>query len=96
MNSHRRLEDKLDELRMKWAGGNYEIIIDRLEMQEGWKNEVEDKDGIKEALLDWMLENEEETLVEEGEDILDGLEILEGLGEISSDLLMVALRSLHQ
>ena len=35
-----------------------------------------------------MLENDEITLVEEGEDILDGLEMMEEDGEIAGDLLL--------
>ena len=38
--------------------------------------------------MDWMLENDELTLVEEGEDILDGLEMMEKYCEISGDLLL--------
>ena len=39
--------------------------------------EAEDVEGGKEALIEWMLMNNEDVLVEEGEDILDGLEIME-------------------
>ena len=49
-------------------------------MLESWKNDKEDKSGVKESLIDWILENEVSTLVEEGEDILDGLEMMQGLG----------------
>ena len=73
---------------MRWAGSNYEIIIDKMEMLESWKDDTEDKEGVKEALVDWMLTNKDDTLVEEGEDILDGLETMEGLGEVSEKLLM--------
>ena len=30
---------------------------------------------VKEELIDWLLENDKDTLIEEGEDILDGLEM---------------------
>jgi hypothetical protein len=38
---------------------------------KGWESEAE---YIKDALLEWMVKNEETTMMEEGEDILDGLE----------------------
>jgi hypothetical protein len=43
---------------------------------------------VKESLADWMLTNKEVTLVEEGEDILDGLELMMESGEISGTLLL--------
>ena len=51
-----------------------------------WMEEVNQE--IKESLIDWMLRNDELTLVEEGEDILDGLEMMEKDGEIAGDLLL--------
>ena len=56
-------------------------------MLESWKNEVEESE-VKEAILDWMIENKETTLTEEGEDILDGVEVMEECGEISGTLLL--------
>ena len=70
----------MDQLRMKWAGSNYEIIVEKLEMLESWNDQEEDSEGVKESVIDWMITKSEETLVEEGEDILDGLEIMENLG----------------
>ena len=84
--SAKRLESKMEKLRLKWAGGDYEVILDKLEMLEGWK--ATGGDEVKEALADWMLENDLDTLVEEGEDILDGMELMEGVGEVSKELLM--------
>ena len=51
---------------MKWVGTDYEIVLERLEMLESLKEEGV-QDEVKEALVvvDWMLENEELTLVEE-------------------------------
>ena len=46
---------------MKWAGSEYEIVLEKLEMLESWKNEVEESE-VKEAILDWMIENKETTL----------------------------------
>ena len=86
-NDTNRMEIKLDELRMKWAGSSYEIVLEKLDMLEIWKNpEVET--NVKEALLDWMLENEESTLMEEGEDILVGLEMMTESGDILESLLL--------
>ena len=52
INYPARLETKLEQLRMRWAGSNYEIIIDKMEMLESWKDDKEDKEGVKEALID--------------------------------------------
>ena len=87
-NYSERLETKMDQLRMKWAGTGYEIILEKLEMMESWKEGMDNDMEIKEAVLDWMTTNDEDTLVEEGEDILDGLEVMEDLGEVSIRLLM--------
>ena len=83
-----RLETKLDQLRMKWAGTGYEIIIEKLEMLESWQGDLEEGNEVKESILDWLATNDEDILVEEGEDILDRLEVMEGLGEVSMKLLM--------
>ena len=71
-----RVENKIEKLRMKWAVGEYEIVLEKLEMLESWKTE-EDTQGVKEEMLDWMINNKEVTLVEEGEDIrnFSGLEL---------------------
>ena len=34
-----RLESKIEKLRMKWAGSEYEIVLEKLEMLESWKTE---------------------------------------------------------
>ena len=44
--------------------------------------------GVKEAILDWMIDNKEITLMEEGEDNLDGLLVMEEGGEVSGPLLL--------
>ena len=45
-----RMESKLDELRMKWAGSNYEVVLEKLEMMESWrKSEVDSR--VKLALM---------------------------------------------
>ena len=77
---------KMDKLRIKWGGTNYEIVLEKLDGMEGWKKDA-NKD-IKEAIIDWLLENDEEILVEEGEDIIEGLEMMEVEGEISNELLL--------
>ena len=45
---------RLDELRMKWAGTDYEIVLEKLEMLESW-NKSEMEPEVKEAILEWML-----------------------------------------
>ena len=55
----------------RWKGGVYEIVLEKLELMKDWDHEAE---YIKAALLEWMVENEETTMMEEGEDIQDGLE----------------------
>ena len=52
------MEKKIDKLRMKWAGSDYEIVFEKLEMMESWKEE-KDEDGVKESLVDWMPTNKE-------------------------------------
>ena len=81
------MESKTDKLRMRWAGSEYEIILEKLEMLESWQTDNDDG-GVKEEIIDWMLNNKEVTLVEEGEDILDGLEQMMEYGEISGTLLL--------
>ena len=81
-----RLETQLDQLRMKWTGSSYEIILEKLEMLKSWQEEGNEE--VKEAIIEWMITNDVETLVEEGEDILDGLETMESLGEVSDNLLL--------
>ena len=71
---------------MKWAGSNYEIVLEKIEMLDSWNT---DKDmEIKNALLDWMQENSKSTMMEEGEDILDGLEMMTESGDITESLLL--------
>ena len=43
---------------MKSAGSDYEIVLEKLEMMESWKEE-KDEDGVKESLVDWMPTNKE-------------------------------------
>ena len=81
------LEEILDELRMKWAGTSYEIVLEKLEMLDSWKGSEGESD-IKNAIIEWMLENDVSTLMEEGEDILDGLELMTESGEVSTSLLI--------
>ena len=85
--STNRLEKRLDELSMKWAGTDYEIVLEKLEMLESWnKSEVEP--AVKEAIIEWMLDNEGSTLIDGGEDTLDGLELMTESGEISDSLVI--------
>ena len=67
----RGMDDNRMFLMERWEEGGYKIVLDKLELTDGW---TEDAKYIKEALIEWMTENEVTTMVEEGEDILDGLE----------------------
>ena len=44
-----------------------------MKLIEGWKQEAS---FLKEALTEWIVEDEIETLIEEGEDIIDGIEAM--------------------
>ena len=86
-NYSRRMETKQDKLRQKWSGTNYEIVCEKLEGLMDWVQE-DGGEEVREALMDWLLENDELTLVEESEDIVDGLETMKVEGEISEKLLL--------
>ena len=46
----RRMENKMDKLRMKWSGTNYEIVMEKLDgMQEWQENEHRE---VKDAIMD--------------------------------------------
>ena len=50
------MEIKTDNLRMKWAGGDLEIVLERMEMLESWQGEGNEEESmIKEEVLDWMI-----------------------------------------
>ena len=49
------------------------MVLDKLKNVNLWHS---DCDNMKESLKDWLVENDETTLIEEGEDILDGLELM--------------------
>ena len=70
----RGMESGLISITERWKGRKYSIVLEKLKLLEGWKQEA---DFLKEALIDWIDENEVETLVEEGEDIVDGIEAME-------------------
>ena len=79
----------MDKLRRKWAGSELEIVVEKTEMLSSWKGSKSvNDDMIKEELLDRMLDNDQEILMEEGEDILDGLEGMVEADEISDELLL--------
>ena len=56
---------------MRWAGTDYEIVVEKLDMMTG-RDEGMDREEVLESILDWMIENDEVTLIEEVEDILYG------------------------
>ena len=76
-------------LKKRWENTEYELVLKKMKVTEKWpRNSM----MIKDALWSWMTENEIETLVEEGEDILDGLEAMNGdeTGEVTEEILMDA------
>ena len=81
------METKQEKLRQKWSGTDYEIVCEKLEGMIDWLQEDRGAE-VKESLVDWLLENDELTLVEEGEDIVDGMKTMRFDGEISEKLLL--------
>jgi hypothetical protein len=76
-------------LDLRWLKSEYSLVLGKLTLSRRW---LRDSDNVKYALWEWMAENEVETLAEEGEDILDGLETMnmeEGSG-VSDEVLMDA------
>ena len=63
------------------------MVMNKVDLMDGWP---ESNNSLKGALLIWMVENKEEVLIEEGEDILDGMETLIGNdgSEVSEDIIM--------
>ena len=57
-------------LESRWKGTEYEIVLEKIKLTESWP---EGSTEIRKEILSWMEENEEITLMEEGEKILDGL-----------------------
>ena len=51
-----RVENKIEKLRMKWVGREYEIVLEKLEMPESWRTEM-DGPGVKEVICGRGLEN---------------------------------------
>ena len=83
------IEEITRGLENRWRDSEYKIVLEKMTLTKSWP--VESK-NIMESLWSWMAENEIETKVEEGEDILDGLENMlteEGSG-VSGDILMDA------
>ena len=76
-------------LENRWRDSEYKIVLEKMTLTKSWPEESR---NIMESLWSWMAENEIETKVEEGEDILNGLETMlteEGIG-VSGDILMNA------
>ena len=51
-----RVENKIEKLRMKWVGREYEIVLEKLEMPESWRTEM-DGPGVKEVIRGRGLED---------------------------------------
>ena len=49
------------------------MVLEKLKIMNGWQSECK---NMRESIVEWLSENEETTLIEEGEDILDGLEMM--------------------
>ena len=83
------IEEITRGLENRWRDSEYKIVLEKMTLTKSWPEESR---NIMESLWSWMAENEIETKVEEGEDILDGLETMlteEGSG-VSGDILMDA------
>ena len=63
----------MEGLTRRWAGTEYEMVLEKLKMMNGWPSECK---NMRESIIEWLSENEETILIEEGEDILDGLEMM--------------------
>ena len=85
-DSSRRMDETMDSLKSRWKDTEYEMILAKLEITEKWP---EGSQGIRKDVLEWIEENEMTTMVEEGEDILDGLESMleEGGSGVNEDIL---------
>ena len=77
----------LDEMTSRWKNTEFSIVLDRLSVVNNWPAECKE---IKESFTSWLMENDETTLVEEGEDILDGMEVLRdgNEGGVTDEMLM--------
>ena len=63
----------MESLTVRWSGTEYELVLEKLNNLNLWPKEC---CNMKESLKDLLIENDETTLIEEGEDILDGLELM--------------------
>ena len=58
----------------KWRNSPLKLVIEKLKLMREWPEEAWE---IRTALIEWMLENGSKVMVDEGEDILDGLEMID-------------------
>ena len=89
-NEHsRRLDKQLEKLRVRWKETEYRIVLEALEQAREWPEEVHE---VRDNLIEWMINNREMRLVEEAEDMLDGLECLAEASEmgVTNNILMEA------
>ena len=63
----------MESLTVRWSGTEYELVLEKLNNLNLWPKEC---GNMKESLKDLLIKNDETTLIEEGEDILDGLELM--------------------
>ena len=65
------MEKQIKKLSNRWTGTEYEMVLEKVKKMEGWK---EESWMVRDNLVEWLVNNKERRLVEEAEDILDGLE----------------------
>ena len=70
----------------RWSTTNYKLVLEEIDLMDGSPDRY---DSLKEVLISWMVDNKEDTLIEEGKDILDGMETLltEDGSEISEEII---------
>ena len=83
------IDNNMKFLEENWGTGDYKLVLEKIELTKRWPDEAQE---VKEELMEWMTENEITTMVEEGEDILDGLEAMltEETSEVTDEVLMDA------
>ena len=81
----KRMEMGIVILAEKWRNSQLKLVIEKLKLMREWPEEAWE---IRTALIEWMLENGSKVMVDEGEDILDGLEMMEKDGEVAGELLL--------
>ena len=66
-----RMEKQITKLEKRWKQTDFEIVLEPINELKGMGNECKE---VIDILMEWMINNNECRLVEEAEDMLDGLE----------------------